>query len=659
MTKKASTVALEDSAILGALRLFRFLVRVLPYRVSLAIGARMGDLAYTLSARRGVMLKNLRSVYAAEKSPAELARIARESFRNLGRSGIELLRAPDMNRAFIEKSVKIVGQSKVDAALKEGKGILFLTGHFGSWEMLNISSGLLGYPMTALAREQKHPRSDAYLNDLRRSTGNQVIYKGMPVREILRALKLGRIVGILSDQDGGRGGTFVPFFGRQSSYPKGVAAFALRTGAPIFPTFIFRETEGRHRIEVEGPLRAPEENLTDEEKEKALLSQFASILEAKVRKDPTQWLWAHRRWKSTPDRFVVILSDGKAGHRNQSQALYEAIQRQREEGGAPEGATHLKLIEVKFKNKASEKIFKTLCRFSAGSVSWTRILAKKFLTQDSYREIMSTYADIVISAGSSVAGVNLWCAAENAGKPVVIMDPGFAADKFHAVIAPRHDRVAKRENVFETRGALTRVSGDALDREAGQLRQKLGLESKSKVIGVLIGGDTAGIRFESAVLSRALDEIRRVSGEAPALVVVTTSRRTPAWAEAALKERFAGVDRCPLLIIANEANPPGVVQGILGLSDAVVVTGESISMVSEAVSSGKKVIVIEPYKISSLKSKHRDFLNLMEADGLLTRTLPEDLYASLRAGLAAAPATGASFKNDEQVLREAAQKIAR
>lgn len=648
---------LEDHLILSVIKTVRRVVRVLPYRASLAIGSVVGELAYRFTKRRRVMRKNLRAVFAGEKTEAELSRIARESFRNLGRVGIELMHVPEMDRAFVDRHVRVIGREKVDAALKEGKGIIFLTAHFGSWEMLNIASSILGYPMVALARVQKHPKSDAYLNDLRRSKGSEVIYKGMPVREILRALKGGRIVGILSDQDGGRNGAFVPFFGRMSSYPKGVAAFALRTGAPILPAFIFRENIVNHRIEVEGPLVFPEGDLSEEEKEKHILRQFAELLEGKVRKDPTQWLWAHRRWKSTPDRFVLVLSDGKAGHRNQSLALAEAIVRQRQAKGAPVSATHVRTIEVEFRGDFSRGLHRLVYRVFGGRVPAADFWARKCLKPECYREIMKAYADVVVSAGSSVAGVNLWCSAVNGARPVTIMNPGFGLGSFEAVVAPRHDRLSKRSNVFETRGALSRESAEKMADEARALCEELGLAAASPRVGLLVGGDTRQTVFEEKGFAAAVDEVARAASAAGCQVLATTSRRTPSWGDAAMRRFFGDRGLCPLLVVANEKNRPGAVSAILGASTVVVVTGESISMVSEAVASGRKVFVIEPFEGGRMRRKQKEFLKEMESDGMIERVSAGTIGDRLRAELAQGTFSSASSGGDADVLRRAAERV--
>src|SRR3989338_925382 len=207
----------------------------------------------------------------------------------------------------------------------------------------------------------------------------------MPIREILRSLKKGEIVGILSDQDGGRNGTFVKFFNRWSSTPSGVATFAIRTHSPIFPVFIFREGTRDHRVEVEGPLRMPDPDTPQEEAEQIILQQFANILEAKIRKDPGQWLWAHRRWKSTPDRSVLILSDAKPGHLNQSLGALDAIKLERANRGLKDENTRSNVVEVRYRNRFRERIFRALAQLFSGRIPFKSKLLQWALTEDCHR----------------------------------------------------------------------------------------------------------------------------------------------------------------------------------------------------------------------------------------------------------------------------------
>ncbi len=641
-------ISSEDALILNAIRIARFVVRVLPVDVSMALARVIGRAVFWTSKRRRIAYKNLRMAFASEKSPRELKRIACASMENLAMSGIDLLRIPEMMREDVEKNFRIEGREIFEPYFERKQGIIFLTGHFGSWELLNIAGSLLGYPMVALARIQKHPRSDAYLNQLRTSKGSQVIHKGMPVREILRALRRGQIVGILSDQDGGKNGSFVRFFNRYSSTPAGAATFALHTDAVIFPIFIFREKNHCHRIELEGPLQWPDSSLEPREAERFILQQFAEALEKQIRRAPEQWLWAHRRWKSSPDKNVLILSDGKAGHLNQSLAVVEAIRQERTEAGLPLDSLHIQIVELHFKNdfnRVFSRVFSFIFRLLP------LFVLKACLTDEAYRQIIACYADIVISCGSSLTDVNLWAKRENSAKSVVIMKPYSFLRHFDAVLVPHHDRFSSAPNVFMTDGALSPLTSVMLEKEGEVLRRELFLDGCPK-IGLLVGGDTEMLKLDKQIFEGILSGLKNFGKETGSSILITTSRRTPAWADSLLKQTFDDPKRCPLLLIANEANRSGVVGGILGLSDVVLVSGESVSMVSEAVASGKRVAVFMPFSSNGFKPKYAEFLRHMESQNKIVFVEPGNIVQKLKEEMLKKPSPNAA-SGDWQILKKA------
>jgi KDO2-lipid IV(A) lauroyltransferase len=649
----------EDALILNLIKLGRFWVSVLPTGVSLACARAIGAGIYAVAGkRRRVALRNLRMAFAAEKGPRELERIAKRSVQNLAMAVVDMLRIPDMTRQDIERRFTVEGRENFEPALREKKGAIFLTGHFGSWELLNIAGGLLGHPITVLARLQKHPRSDGYLNDLRRSKGGQEIHRGLWLRGILRALKRGDIVGILSDQDGGPSGRFVDFFGRLSSTPPGAAAFSLRTGVPIFPVFITRESTDRHRIEVQAALKFPPADWPAERAETFLLQQFAAALESKVRRTPEQWLWSYRRWKSSPDRRVLILSDGKAGHVNQSAAVCEAIRRERRSHSAFDRRVSSEVVQVRFRGRAFQKAVRALSLALGGRLVLARFWMRMILAPECYRTLLGTYADIVISCGSSLVDVNLWMKKENQARSVVVMKPAFGPARFDAVIAPGHDRLAPHPRVFQTEGALSVLRPEDLELASGALAAELGLTSGARRLGVLIGGDTGTLRFERAAFEDLMRTLREHSLRAGVQVFLTTSRRTPPWAESWLKRAFDDRSLCPFLLVANESNRPGAVAGILGLSDAVVATADSVSMVSEAVSAGKPVLVIRPWRSGRLKPKYEEYLRRLENDGRSFGCDGEDFEPKLERALSGAwPVTQDYRSRQEAVLGEAARRV--
>ena len=655
-------ILFEDALILNSSKLAGGIVCLLPLGVSLGIGRGIGSLIYCFSKRRRIARKNLRAAFAAEMSPEKMDQIALSSFQNMAMAMIELLSFPRVDEGYIRRNVRVVGAEKYEPYLGKGKGIIFLTGHFGNWELLNITGSLLGHPVVALARRQKHRRSDDFLNSLRSSKGAQVILKGMPVRQLIKALDQSKIVGILSDQDGGRHGAMVRFFGRLSSTPRGAATFALRTHAPVFPTFIFREGVFRHRIEVEGPLEIPAGGRPPEEAEREMLQEFACILEKKIRKSPAQWLWAHRRWKSTPDRSVLILSDEKAGHLNQSLAFLEGIRQARKESplGDLSGFLHAQVVKVRYKNNFLKNVLKIAAHLFGRHIPFRRRALKMTLKKSCYKEMMSHYADLVVSCGTGLGAVNLMIAAENAAKSAVLMKPFQALRHFDAVIAPKHDKIKPAGNIFLTESTPTTITPDLMRSEALSLERELGGPrlTEGARIGFLVGGDTDKIKFNQDHFRKILNQLLRYSSEQGAVLLATSSRRTPSWAEDILKEALSDPSRCPLLVIAKESNRAGVVTGILGLSDAVVVSGESVSMVSEAIASGKPVVVFMPSEQAALKAKNRSFLDGMQGLGLITLAGPDNIYEMVKRCASFSKSQGDPvFQKDRQTLVQAAKEL--
>jgi KDO2-lipid IV(A) lauroyltransferase len=274
------------------------LARIMPYRLSLALGSFLGWLAFdVLRMRRKVTLINLRN--SLGKSKKELARIGRRAYQNLGRSMVEYTLFPLLNEEKLERMVELEGAEHFDEALKRGKGAILVAGHFGSWELMGAAISQRGYPIDFLVGEQHNLLVDSLMNDYRRSMGIGIIKMGAAAKGIIKALKDNRFVAMLSDQDAGGDGTVVEFFGRSASTPKGPAAFALKMDVPIIMGFIVRrQNGGRQRIIIEKPIHG-EKTADKEEDIRKLTQAYTSVLENYVRRYPDHWFWPHRRWKST------------------------------------------------------------------------------------------------------------------------------------------------------------------------------------------------------------------------------------------------------------------------------------------------------------------------------------------------------------------------
>lgn len=279
--------------------LFGILVRLLPLYLSVRIGSFIGDVVFSiLGVRKDITLRNIKQAFGDRKTFKEIESIGRECYKNFGIGLVEFLRFPILTMKDVQSLITINGLENINNALSLRRGVVAITGHFGNWELLGAVFSFLGYPVNFLVGEQHNLLVDYRMNYLRRLCGIKIIPMGFSIRKVLEALRKNEIVAMLSDQDAGREGVFVNFFGKEASTPKGPAIFALKTGACILPVFIVREGIVRHRIFIEKPILVKD---TDGEPENIIkfTQLYTSILEKYIQWFPNHWFWPHRRWKTS------------------------------------------------------------------------------------------------------------------------------------------------------------------------------------------------------------------------------------------------------------------------------------------------------------------------------------------------------------------------
>jgi KDO2-lipid IV(A) lauroyltransferase len=274
-------------------------VAVLPLSAAAWLGRRAGDLGYVaLGRRRRLALANLAQAFP-DTDPAARRQIARRSFQHLGLLFIEGCLALRRPLRDVTGQIRIDGLDHLQSVFERHGRALILTAHLGNWELLALAPALTGYPLTVVARALDSPALNAWADQLRRAAGVEVVDKRSALRPVLNALRQGRLVGVLLDQNAARReGVFVPFFGRLASTSRAMAVLALRTRTPVLPAFIRRLTPGRHEITIHPPLPLPARS--DDEAVRVLTAGCTSAIEAAVRATPEQWLWAHDRWRTRP-----------------------------------------------------------------------------------------------------------------------------------------------------------------------------------------------------------------------------------------------------------------------------------------------------------------------------------------------------------------------
>jgi Kdo2-lipid IVA lauroyltransferase/acyltransferase len=243
---------------------------------------------------RRIALENLARAFPS-RSAGENVHVCREMFMHFGRLLLELIQFSALTQEQMLKRVDVEGQEHVDQAYRQGKGVLYFTGHFGYWEIQAIAFALHAEPISVVARPLDNPLLHAMLERIRTCTGNAVIYRQGGLRRVLRDLQNNRGVAMLIDQHLHSDAVSVEFFNRPAATTSALAALALRTGAPVIPVFAFPLPGGRYRLIYDRPVPAPESQGPDAIRE--FTQRCTDVLEMYVRRDPHLWLWMHRRWR--------------------------------------------------------------------------------------------------------------------------------------------------------------------------------------------------------------------------------------------------------------------------------------------------------------------------------------------------------------------------
>ncbi len=267
-------------------------------------GAVLGAIAAKLFRKRFRLTKENIRLSFPEKTAAETALIAVQSWKNMGRTAGEFAKALSLSKQELIRRCPIENTGAALSYLRSGKGIIIHLGHIANWEAAGIAFGAAGLQMCAIARRIKNPHIDRWLTAMRQKHGGVVIPHKNPFFSSAKALKQGKILGILMDQNMPKGDFFVPFFGRPAATTPLTAILSLKTESPIFPLRVTR-FKGGIRAVFEEPILPSGDG--SRENIMALMQRLNTKLEEWILSDPGSWLWAHNRWKRTKE----TIEDGK------------------------------------------------------------------------------------------------------------------------------------------------------------------------------------------------------------------------------------------------------------------------------------------------------------------------------------------------------------
>ena len=301
---------------------------------AMAVARFIGSVGFLiLPGYRRKALANLDLAYGDSLAIKEKRRIARESFQHLASVAVELVHLPRLSkRKDFWSRVTILHKERIKEALAEKDGTFFITGHVGNWELCGYTAALMGFNFYAVARGRETPLLDRYMMRVRESSGMKIIYKEGAIRRTVTALRNKGIIGFLIDQNAGRQGVLVKFFGHDVSAFPTVAYLAAKMNCAVVSAYARRVGKGfRYIIEPDEPI----ELVNAGGKEVDLIEntqRMLSVIEGYVRKNPGQWLWAHRRWRMKESWLTT--EDGRL---KESASLRKSMEEKKENEEAQTG----------------------------------------------------------------------------------------------------------------------------------------------------------------------------------------------------------------------------------------------------------------------------------------------------------------------------------
>ena len=277
------------------------LLSILPRKLCLSWGKTIGLAFYYLDKRhRLIALSNLKTAFGKELSASELRRIARNSFMHFGKALIDIIKIPHLGEDKRNALINIEGEENLHKALREKKGALLFSAHYGSWEIAPFFLSKKG-KLSVIARPLDNKLLEKELLKLRTSQGSNVIYKHQATKKILQSLRAKEMVAFLVDQNVLRQqAVFVDFFGKKAATTPSLAAFFLRTKSPLIPVFCYPTSSRAYHLKIFSPLSITLGGNYNQEVLK--ITQICTkIIEIQIRKNPDYWFWFHNRWKTRPE----------------------------------------------------------------------------------------------------------------------------------------------------------------------------------------------------------------------------------------------------------------------------------------------------------------------------------------------------------------------
>lgn len=267
----------------------------LPPSIGYPLFGRIGSLFFDLFAdAREPLRANLRHVMPSARQ-SEIDETARRTLQNHLKNYYDFFRASRLSADRIKGMVDVDGLANLEAALSKGKGVIFVTAHFGNLDIVGQTFALHGYNVTTPAEHVKPEVLFQEIVSVRASKGLKIIPVDGPLLSLVRALRKNGIIGLAADLDVTKSGIQTRFFDADARLPDGYAQLALKTGAPIMPAFSIRRPDNRFAAFAEPPIELKGSG-NFEQDVRSGVEQVVRVMEKWIAKYPDQWVFFHRIW---------------------------------------------------------------------------------------------------------------------------------------------------------------------------------------------------------------------------------------------------------------------------------------------------------------------------------------------------------------------------
>lgn len=266
------------------------LVTKLSLRTQIIISQNIASVLYHyIPKRKNVAIKNIQTAFP-KCSDIWVANTLKKCYKFFAYNFIQFLALPKSTDSI---KIQINGQTALDNAIEQGKGVILISSHFGPWEILGHWLGVNNYQLRGVAHKQKNKGANRFFEEKRQLSGIKHIYRKVGMDVFYNILEEKKILGLVSDQDAKNKGIFINFFNKPASTHKGAAIFHLNTNAPMIYGICIQTGFQEYKIELI-PITSVKNTIED------IIQEYTLTLERIIQKYPEQYFWFHNRWKTNP-----------------------------------------------------------------------------------------------------------------------------------------------------------------------------------------------------------------------------------------------------------------------------------------------------------------------------------------------------------------------